>query len=349
MTLTTSGKEIHDDPDSAAALWFARLQGDDVPPRVRREFERWLKADARNAAAWDDLNGSWNDLSGLENDPAFAALRADALNAGDTRPRLNRRNLGLAAAGLVAAVGGAVVGKRWLGDAAAPASPPEEPVFSTAIGESSTFRLADSSVVTLSTDSAVRVNHWAKERRLTLLRGQAFFQVAKDPSRPFVVAADDKRVTAVGTAFDVRMEPGKLSVTLVEGRVRIAADAAANGPGGERRIEMSAGSRFVAADDADWAISSVDTARETAWLKGRLVFDGEPLSAVVAEMNRFSDRKLSLSDAALGATPVSGVFKTGQIDAFVAALKTYGLADVGHADDKRVELVRPHSTRGAAE
>lgn len=339
MTSTTSGKQIHDDPDSAAALWFARLQGDDVPPHDRREFERWLKADDRNAAAWESLDRTWSGLAAIENDPVFAALRADALGAGDKRPHLNRRALGLAAAGLVAAVGGAIVGKRWLGDGGALAPSADEPVFTTAVGERSTFRLADNSVVTLSTDSAVRVNRWAKERRLTLLRGQAFFQVAKDPARPFVVAAGDKRVTAVGTAFDVRLETGKLSVTLVEGRVRIAAD----GPQGERRVEMSAGSRFVAADSADWQISAVDTAKEAAWLKGRLVFDGEPLSAVVAEMNRFSERKLALADPTLGATPVSGVFKTGQIDAFAAALKTYGLADVGRADARRVELVRPRT------
>jgi transmembrane sensor len=128
-----------------------------------------------------------------------------------------------------------------------------------------------------------------------------------------------------------------LSVTLVEGRVRIAGAS----PQGERRVEMSAGSRFVAADRADWAIATVDTAKEAAWLQGRLVFDGEPLSSVVAEMNRFSDRKLALADPALAATPVSGVFKTGQIDAFVAALRTYGLAEVGRSDGKQVELVSP--------
>ena len=338
MTSTTSGKEIHADPDSAAATWFARLQGDDVSSQDRQDFQRWLDADARNAAAWDDVRGTWNDLSGLENDPAFAALRADALGAGDARPRrFDRRRLGLAAASLVALAGGAAVGRRlFSGDkAAAPAA--DEPVFTTAVGERSTFRLADNSVVTLSTDSAVRVNHWGKERRLTLLRGQAFFQVAKDPTRPFIVAAGDKSVTAVGTAFDVRLEPGKLSVTLVEGRVRIAGAS----PKGERKVEMNAGSRFVAAGSADWTIATVDTAKESAWLQGRLVFDSEPLSTVVAEMNRFSERKLSLADPALGATPVSGVFKTGQIDAFVAALKTYGLADVGRSDEKRVELVRP--------
>lgn len=337
MTSTTSGKEIHDDPASAAATWFARLQGDDVSSKDRQDFQRWLDADARHGDAWEDLNGTWNALSGLENDPALAALRADALSVDDMRPRrFSRRNLGLAAASLVAMAGGAVLGRRLFSDkAAAPAA--DEPVFTTAVGERSTFRLADNSVVTLSTDSAVRVNHWGKERRLTLLRGQAFFQVAKDKTRPFIVSAGDKSVTAVGTAFDVRLEPGKLSVTLVEGRVRIAGAS----PKGQRKVEMDAGSRFVAADPADWTIAAVDTAKEAAWLQGRLVFDGEPLSSVVAEMNRFSERKLALADPALGATPVSGVFKTGQVDAFVAALKTYGLADVGRADDKRVELVRP--------
>jgi transmembrane sensor len=339
MTSTTPGNEIHDDPDSVAASWFARLQGDDVLPEDRRAFERWLNVDVRNTDAWDRTKSIWNDLALLEADASFASLRADALSAVVAPPRtINRRAIGtLAAAGVVAAVTGAIFGRRWFQASGATGPSPEDPVFTTAVGEQSTFRLADNSVVTLSTDSAVRVNHWKTERRLTLLRGQAFFQVAKDASRPFVVAAGDKRVTAVGTAFDVRMEPGKLSVTLVEGRVRIAGPS----PGGDRTIEMAAGSRFVAANAADWVVAAVDTAKESSWLQGRLVFDGEPLSAVVDEMNRFSQRKLWIADPRVGATPVSGVFKTGQVDAFVAALRTYGLADVGRTDDKQVELIRP--------
>lgn len=342
MTSTTSEHERPEDPASAAATWFARLQAGDVSLQERRDFQRWLNADARHADAWKAVDGVWNDLSSVEHDPAFAALRADALSIDTSRPRLlNRRSLGLAAASLVATVGGAAVGWRWLASPKAAAPVADEPVFSTAVGERSTFRLADNSVVTLSTDSAVRVNHWGQERRLTLVRGQAYFQVAKDKSRPFIVAAGDTSVTAVGTAFDVRLEPGKLSVTLVEGRVRIAGVS----PKGPRQIEMTAGSRFVAAERADWIVAAVDTAKEAAWLQGRLVFDAEPLSAVVAEMNRFSDRKLDVSDPVLAATPVSGVFKTGQIDAFVAALRTYGLAEVGRSDDRRIELVRP--SRGA--
>lgn len=342
MTSTTSEHERPEDPASAAATWFARLQAGDVSLQERRDFQRWLNADARHADAWKAVDGVWNDLSRVEHDPAFAALRADALSLDASRPRLiSRRGLGLAAASLVTAVGGAAVGWRWLADRNPAAPVADEPVFSTAVGERSTFRLADNSVVTLSTDSAVRVNHWGRERRLTLVRGQAYFQVAKDKTRPFIVAAGDTSVTAVGTAFDVRLEPGKLSVTLVEGRVRIAGDS----PKGPRQVEMTAGSRFVAAERADWIIATVDTAKEAAWLQGRLVFDGEPLSAVVAEMNRFSARKLDVSDPVLAATPVSGVFKTGQIDAFVAALRTYGLVEVGRSDAQRIELVRP--ARGA--
>jgi transmembrane sensor len=342
MTSTTSEQERPEDPASAAAAWFARLQGGDVSLHERRDFQRWLNADARNADAWSAVGATWHDLSSLEDDPAFAALRVDAQSVDESRSRLvNRRNLGLAAASLVAFAGVAAFGWRPHGGREDAAPAVDEPVFTTAVGERSTFRLADNSVVTLGTDSAVRVNHWDRERRLTLLKGQAYFQVAKDKTRPFVVAAGDKSVTAVGTAFDVRLEPGKLSVTLVEGRVRIAGAS----PKGSRQVEMSAGSRFVAADRADWTIAAVDTAKEAAWLQGRLVFDGEPLSAVVAEMNRFSERKLDVADPTLAATPVSGVFKTGQVDAFVAALRTYGLVEVGHSDARRIELVRP--SRGA--
>ncbi|PZR34340.1 FecR domain-containing protein [Caulobacter segnis] len=338
MTSTPSEHERPADPASAAATWFARLQDGDVSLQDQRDFQRWLNADPRHADAWGAVNAAWDDLSRLEDDPALAAMRADALSIDASRPRRpSRRDFGLAAAGLIAAAGGAALSWRWLtGDKAVPPAP-DEPVFTTAVGERSTFRLPDNSVVTLGTDSAIRVHHWDQQRRLTLLRGQAYFEVAKDKARPFIVAAGDKAVTAVGTAFDVRLDPGKLSVTLVEGRVRIAG-ASPNGP---RRVEMSAGSRFVAADNADWTIASIDTAKEAAWVQGRLVFDGEPLSTVVAEMNRFSTRKLTVSDAALAATPVSGVFKTGQVEAFATALRTYGLAEIGRSDPRAIELVPP--------
>lgn len=194
-------------------------------------------------------------------------------------------------------------------------------------------------MVTLNTDSAVHVGRWTGERRLTLVRGQAFFKVAKDPERPFIVTADDTQVTAVGTAFDVRLDPSRLSVTLVEGRIRVAGPNARSGA--SQTVEMDAGSQLVAHRGADWRIAQIDAAKESSWLQGQLVFDGEPLATVAAEMNRFSTRKLRLADPALNATPVSGVFKTGQVDAFARALQSYGLARISASDDQSVDLVRP--------
>lgn len=343
MKPTKPVNERHDSPDSAAAVWFARLQGDDVSMEDRRAFQAWLDADSRNGDAWDRCGRVWSDLGLLEAHPGFEALRAEALGspAAPARAISRRGALTAVAASLVMAATGVIVGRRWIETATHPDETGDsaDPTFMTAVGERSTFHLADGSIVTLSTASAVKVHPWDRERRLTLLRGQAYFEVSKDASRPFVVTVGDKHVTALGTAFDIRMDPGKLSVTLVEGRVRIDGPS----PRGERVVEMSAGSRFVAADAADWSIADVDTVKELSWLQGLLVFDGEPLSAVVDEMNRFSRRKLLVSDPKVAATPVSGVFKTGQIDAFVAAIRSYGLADVGRSDDRQIELIRPRA------
>ncbi|MDB5455662.1 MAG: anti-FecI sigma factor, FecR [Caulobacter sp.] len=334
--------ETLDALDNEAATWFARLQAEPVPVSDRMAFERWLNLDASHGAAWTRYNRLWSDLSLIENDPLVAALRADARGAGEGRAsRPDRRAMIAAAAVLVVALGaGAMLGQRWIAPAPlARQAASADPTFTTGVGQQAAFRLKDGSLVTLSTDSAVKVDGWGRERRLSLLRGQAYFEVAKDRKHPFVVTAGDKRVTAVGTAFDVRLDPGKLSVTLVEGRVRIAGPSPRGG--GDQMVEMNAGSRFTAPVGADWRIAQVDAVREASWLQGRVVFDGQPLSTVVDEMNRYSTRKLRVADARLGATPVSGVFKTGQVDAFVAAVESYGLAKVGRADDRQVVLVRP--------
>ncbi|MDR3506385.1 MAG: FecR domain-containing protein [Caulobacteraceae bacterium] len=329
------------DPDSAAAEWFARLGNEAVSAHDRETFDQWIAADARHEAAWTRCQALWGRLGGLDADTAFAALRADALGAAATRGGMDRRAFGAIAAGAVLAVGagGYLTWRSTLGATQRDRPADDGPTFTTAVGQQTAFRLEDGSMVTLGTDSAIRVNDWTGGvRRLSLLRGQAYFQVAKDKSRPFIVAASNMRVTAVGTAFDVRLDPNRLSVTLVEGRVRIAGPAPRGN--GDQMVEMSAGSQFIAPSGADWRLVEVDAAREVSWLQGRLVFDGEPLSTVVEEMNRFSRRKLRLADGGLGAQPVSGVFKTGQVDAFVAALESYRLAKVGHADEQRIDLVR---------
>lgn len=344
MKLTTPDDiERLDHPDSAAAAWLARFQADDVSADDRIAFDTWLQKNPAHGAAWDRVRSVWTALDLIEGDPAIAALRQEALAAGPKSAGVDRRGFAMAAASAaVTVIGAGLFGGSYLwkrrhdreDEAAAP-----KPTFTTEIGQQASFHLADGSVVTLNTDSAVHVGSWAHERRLTLVKGQAFFKVAKDPTRPFIVTAGDTQVTAVGTAFDVRLDPSRLSVTLVEGRIRVAGPNARSGA--SQTVEMDAGSQLVASRGSDWRIAQIDAAREASWLQGQLVFDGQPLSVVADEMNRFSSRKLRVVDPVLRDTPISGVFKTGQIDRFASALQSYGLARIGAANDQTIDLVRP--------
>ena len=152
-----------------------------------------------------------------------------------------------------------------------------------------------------------------------------------------MVKAAGRTVTALGTAFDVRVEGGALKVVLVEGKVRVESaepsragrqeDAGAATPI-EQATEMSAGSQLVAPDDADWRLSRVNVTRETSWLHRQIVFDDETLGDIVAEMNRYTERKMSIDDPALAGRRLSGIYTVGDLAAFSEALKGYGVAEL---------------------
>ena len=184
----------------AAAAWLARLSQLSVTTETLRAFRDWRR-DPVNAAAYDQVGGVWEAAGGLAGDPGIQAATAAAL-----RRRPARRSaigwvlkrpfvLGLATASLaVIVIGG------WMLD--------QRPTYRTALGEQRLVTLADGSRLRLNTDSAVRVRLGSGLRRVELLRGEAFFEVAHDAARPFIVSADGARVRAVGTKFDVRREGG---------------------------------------------------------------------------------------------------------------------------------------------
>jgi transmembrane sensor len=202
---------------------------------------------------------------------------------------------------------------------------------STQVGERSFLVLADGSKVTLNTASSVRADYSGGERRLTLLRGEAFFDVAKDPNRPFVVTAGSRRVIAVGTAFNVRLQDRSVRVTLVEGKVRVMRSRPAdNGvdaqdPTGSA-VTLVAGSALVTEADGPDRVERLDANRATSWRNGKLVFEGERLEDVVAEMNRYSRETLVIAGPTLKDRKVSGVFEPTEGHAFAKALEAYGIA-----------------------
>ena len=290
--------------DREAAEWHERLGARSVTTETIREFFDWRKSPA-NADAYRRVELIWTESRKLAGRPEITEALNDAMSrrlrkTSEDQP--TRRLLGLAAIGAAAAL---VIGgwTWWQGRS----------TFTTGVGEQWVVQLADGSSVRLDTDSRVRVRFSDGQRLVDLERGQAMFSVAHDAQRPFVVAAGDARVTAIGTVFDVQRQSAGVSVTLVSGAVDVTR---LSGP--ERPLRLAAGQE-ARVTPAGTASRSVDVPTATSWTEGRIVFRDTPMNEAVAEVNRYLTAKVVLEAKDLATVPVNGVFKTGDRDAFVAA------------------------------
>jgi transmembrane sensor len=208
---------------------------------------------------------------------------------------------------VILAAGLAVVsGWAWFSLGAAPH-------YATRVGEQRLIRLADGTKVRLDTDTQIAVRFAAGERHVRLARGQAFFDVAHDPARPFIVDAGAMRVRAVGTRFDVRRDGADAKVTLVEGVVQVRSEGAPASTWTLKPGEQVALGRASAPIRADVAAA-------TSWTTGRVIFQGLPLAQAIDEVNRYSPRKIRLEAGAVAAIPVTGSFEAGDTDGFVSAV-----------------------------
>jgi transmembrane sensor len=301
------------------------------------ELEAWLAAGADHQMAFDSVELMWAASEAIRHEPAVLEIREEALKAG----RPGRR---IAAFAALAASLGALVVTGAVYTSQHNALTPGPRTFSTSPGQTTTITLPDGSKVTLDADTVVRAHETRARRSLDLIKGRAFFRVAKDPSRPFVVAARDKTVTAVGTAFDVALRPDGVKVTLLEGKVKVDAASAAPSPLSPLRhqsTEMTAGSQLTAPDDGSWRMAKIDASEETSWAAGQLVFAGKSLSEVAGELNRRSDKKVIIADASVGRAVISGSFDAGDVEGFVRAVQGYGLARVAKETNEEIELAAP--------
>ncbi|WP_275591475.1 FecR family protein [Flagellatimonas centrodinii] len=250
-------------------------------------------------------------------------------------------------------------------------------LYRTAVGERLAITLDDGSVVTLNTDSRAVVQYDEAARHIALLQGQALFEVAKDPAHPFIVTAGNHQVTALGTAFDIHLAPERFEVTLIEGKVEVAESAIPSGlppvrrglssatgtadgspasdsrfpiPGGAAGATsltphvLTAGQQLVAATTPSAGAASVvrqtDTARAVSWRNGQLIFEDDPLTGALAELNRYGRRQVVLQDPGLGELRVSGVFSTSNPNVFVNMLTLHFPIRILDISEDRIVLGR---------
>ena len=195
-------------------------------------------------------------------------------------------------------------------------------------GEQKTQRLADNSVLHLNSDTALTVRYSTTERQLVLESGEADFEVAHEPNRPFRVFAGPAVAIAHGTEFDVRLEGSAALLTVIEGRVGVAPSQTARGTGAnheqtEPLVEVQADEQISISPD-HWPATPVriDAHRATAWLHHELAFDHEPLGHVVEEFNRYSAKPIVITTPELRNLQVSGTFSTDDPEEFLAFLRS---------------------------
>lgn len=259
----------------AAALWFARLRGESVSADDRAEFAAWLAENPVHGEEYALLEQIWDSSAQLQ-----------------SRPRSLGPGL-KAVAMVVLALG--VGGYVFL---AQPTT-----TLATVAGERRHIQLDDGSQLDLAPQTRVVVRMDGRQRRIELERGQIAIGVASDPERPFEVMAGKNRIRDIGTRFGVDSDGEKVRVSVEEGVVEVE-----SGNGRQEKQQLHAGEEVVVDDGKFSPVARVDRSISLAWTKGQLIFEDQPLSEVIAALNRFRTTPIVLDDPRDGQLRISGVF-----------------------------------------
>ncbi len=299
--------------------WIVRLTSGNVSAADLERFKRWRDEAPEHRHAFERERAFWQQLQVLDGKstgmPPFPRPQA-------ARPNLGRRGFlvggSLAAAAAVTTLAFPRISLWWRAD------------FSTAVGEGATYTLPDGSVASLNTNSAISVDFRPDLRLVSLLKGEAEFHVKHDPSSRFRVAALGGNSDAFGTTFAVRATDDIATVTVSEGRVRVA------GPADPRDIsEFRPGMVELSVDQqtsysrgaSPQSPTSADVEAALAWRTGRIIFDGRAFSSAIAELGRYVPERIVLATSAYDNVPVSAIFKTKEALSAVEALaRTQGLS-----------------------
>jgi transmembrane sensor len=304
--------------EAAAARWFVRLHDHPVSAQTEAEFDAWLDQSSQHRACYMRCEVTMALARGLGDEPALEAdlaqvkrIAAAEAQQADARRRfgaVRRVWIGALAASVIAAVG---VG-YFLTDR------PVREEYRTAVGEQRSVTLADDSMLTLNTDTALDVVLSKDLRRVDLHRGEAFFSVAHDPSRAFEVWAAGGRVRAVGTQFGVAILRDEVTVSVLEGAVVVEPTAVSAGAAPQVAANESVRYR---SGGAIGTVTAADVRRINGWREGKLVFESVPLADAVAEYNRYTTRKVVLRSDEIGRQPVNGTLRIGDTRALMFLLR----------------------------
>jgi transmembrane sensor len=306
----TASASLSPEIRAEAAAWVARLHGSGRTSSVETALKTWLAANPLHARAFELATEAW-ELGGAV--PAAALPRIGLVRG--HRPRVGWLRPLLAGAAVILIGSGAVLYSF------------RDPTISSATGEQRSVTLEDGTRVMLNTDTRLRIHYTKQQRDVRLETGEAFFDVAQNPQRPFVVSAGRESVVALGTAFVVRRDNDEVEVTLVEGKVSVSTASAVGSaaPAPILSNVLIPGERLRVAGSTP-ALDRPSIEAATAWRRGEVVLDHTRLADAIDEMNRYSPIKIVLSRPESADIRVSGIFRVGDSARFARAIaSTYQL------------------------
>jgi transmembrane sensor len=317
-----------------ASAWWVLLNEGEPTAADRRAFAEWATRSPERVSAFlqaaqltqvlSSQGTKWPDTSVEELIRAAEASRHEAarlgpaqgdLRAHEPSPRESSRRFPSLVARL-AAVAAVVIATVATGLYFY--SRPER--LETAIGEQRSIVLSDGSLVTLNTASAVEVRFAGDRRRVTLLAGEALFNVVHDPRRPFDVIAGETTARAIGTRFNVDRRANATTVTVVEGRVAVFASSAESPQQADDSVSLVAGERVTRSSERAGEVAAANVGTAIAWTERKLIFEHRPLAEVAAEFNRYNRRVIEIRGDGLRSQEVTGVFRADDPESFLAFL-----------------------------
>lgn len=279
-----------------AAAWLIRIRENPQSAELRAHFDIWRQSSPEHEQAWSELCLLWRATGKAE--AFYRPLASTRLRILPRRPvSVPRLAAGLATAFAVACVlwlAAPSVIVRWTAD------------HRTAIAEIQSITLEDGSSVELAPDSAFSAQFTGQLRQVTLLQGEAFFDIRKNPDRPFRVIAGGTEVEVLGTAFEVELTEDATRVAVARGSVSTLSRAAVSGasratlkPGDAISIDARSGMETRTLVDAD---------NIGSWREGRLVVSNATIASVIDVIRRYDPAWITLADPSLGRERVTGIY-----------------------------------------
>ncbi len=294
---TDNAKDIRMD----AAGWLERRQRPEWSAEDQAALDAWLAAAPTNMVSYLRVEAAWNRANRLG--ALRQPMRAETASM-PRRPFTRFLTIAAAVIGAVAVVGGVAATYMLM---------PQEKVYATQVGGHEILALKDGSQIELNTSTIVRVSQNKTERKVWLEKGEAYFRIKHDAAHPFTVMVAGHRVTDLGTTFLVRRDRNSVKVALIEGLAQFD-----NGTANGEHATLKPGDVVVASTSkiSMKKANSTDLTTGLGWRHGLLIFRYTTLADAAAEFNRYNDRKLVITDPAVGRLKIVGTFATNNVAAF---------------------------------